>query len=164
MLEALKSCNLSGPRNRHMGMSSAFLSFSNGSLRRRARTSVGRTRSSCTTPAVLRLLKLSDPVTFTLYSLSTAAASHKRAQGCDQGAVVTPFDQIPDHIRRHGSTIRPERGQTIECITPELAFVPFTIMNDVAGLDVMAAWSCIRLDRLESGYRRVHLVMTRQSI
>ena len=47
--------------------------------------------------------------------------------------------------------------QNIECVIPKLAFVTFIVMNDVAGPDVIAAWACIKLDRLKSGYRLVHL-------
>ncbi|KAF3003101.1 hypothetical protein E8E13_008100 [Curvularia kusanoi] len=53
--------------------------------------------------------------------------------------------------------------QNVECVIPKLAFVTFVIMNEVVGPDVMAAWACIRLDRLKSGYRLVHL-MDKQGI
>lgn len=54
-------------------------------------------------------------------------------------------------------------GETIEFVNvegvvPELAFLSFVVMNDVVGPDVMAAWSCIRLDRLRAGYRFVRLL------
>lgn len=48
--------------------------------------------------------------------------------------------------------------QNVECVIPELAFVTFIVMNDVVGPDVLAAWACIRLDRLRSGYRLVRLM------
>lgn len=49
--------------------------------------------------------------------------------------------------------------QNVQCIIPRLAFVTFTIMSEAAvGPDVVAAWACIRLDRLKSGYRLVHLL------
>ncbi|XP_014550927.1 hypothetical protein COCVIDRAFT_114215 [Bipolaris victoriae FI3] len=48
--------------------------------------------------------------------------------------------------------------ENVECVIPELAFVTFIIMNDVVGPDVLAAWACIRLDRLRSGYRLVRLM------
>lgn len=47
--------------------------------------------------------------------------------------------------------------QNVECVIPKLAFVTFIVMNDVVGPDVMAAWACIRFDRLKSGYRLVYL-------
>jgi phosphatidylinositol phospholipase C delta len=47
--------------------------------------------------------------------------------------------------------------QNVQCVILKLAFVTFIIMNNVVGPDVMAAWACIRLDRLKSGYRLVHL-------
>lgn len=34
----------------------------------------------------------------------------------------------------------------------------FKIQNDKIGKDDLAAWACIRLDRLRSGYRFVHLL------
>lgn len=49
--------------------------------------------------------------------------------------------------------------QNVQCIIPRLTFVTFMIMSEAAvGPDVVAAWACIRLDRLKSGYRLVHLV------
>ncbi|CAJ0547090.1 Ff.00g017170.m01.CDS01 [Fusarium sp. VM40] len=49
-------------------------------------------------------------------------------------------------------------GETIEFlnikgVVPELTFLSFRVMADVPGPDVMAAWSCVRLDRLRLGYR-----------
>lgn len=38
-------------------------------------------------------------------------------------------------------------------VTPELAFVRFLIKDDEFGHDPLAAWACIRLDRLRNGYR-----------
>ena len=34
----------------------------------------------------------------------------------------------------------------------------FKIQDDEIGADALAAWACIRLDRLKSGYRFVHLL------
>lgn len=34
----------------------------------------------------------------------------------------------------------------------------FKIQDDEIGKDDLAAWACIRLDRLRSGYRFVHLL------
>lgn len=45
----------------------------------------------------------------------------------------------------------------IEGVVPELTFVSFVVMSDIVGPDVMAAWSCVRLDRLRLGYRFVRL-------
>lgn len=41
-------------------------------------------------------------------------------------------------------------------IVEELSFVRFKIKDDELGRDSMAAWNCIRLDRLQSGYRLLH--------
>ena len=37
-------------------------------------------------------------------------------------------------------------------------FARFKIQNDEIGKDDLAAWACIRIDRLRSGYRFVHLL------
>ncbi|OTB10076.1 hypothetical protein K445DRAFT_323382 [Daldinia sp. EC12] len=42
-------------------------------------------------------------------------------------------------------------------VVPELSFVRFLVKDDEIGRDDLAAWACIRLDRLRSGYRFVHL-------
>ncbi|KZL64121.1 1-phosphatidylinositol-bisphosphate phosphodiesterase [Colletotrichum tofieldiae] len=46
----------------------------------------------------------------------------------------------------------------IEGVVPELAFLSLVVMNDIVGPDAMAAWACIRLDRLRLGYRFVRLL------
>ncbi|KAI1341138.1 PLC-like phosphodiesterase [Xylariaceae sp. FL0016] len=43
-------------------------------------------------------------------------------------------------------------------VVPELAFVRFLVKDDEIGKDDLAAWACVRLDRLRSGYRFVHLL------
>lgn len=43
-------------------------------------------------------------------------------------------------------------------VVPELAFVRFLVKDDEIGRDDLAAWACVRLDRLRSGYRFVHLL------
>ncbi|KAG9197880.1 hypothetical protein G6514_000772 [Epicoccum nigrum] len=48
--------------------------------------------------------------------------------------------------------------RNVQCVIPRLAFVTFVIMSEATvGPDVVAAWACIRLDRLKCGYRLVHL-------
>ncbi|KXJ88404.1 PLC-like phosphodiesterase [Microdochium bolleyi] len=61
-------------------------------------------------------------------------------------------------------TIHPDfKGEVLSVATkvkhvvPELAFVRFLIKDDEIGRDDLAAWACVRLDRLKSGYRWVHL-------
>src|SRR5262249_11204465 len=50
------------------------------------------------------------------------------------------------------------RFDNIPALTPALSFVRFKVMQDERfARDDMAAWACIRLDRLGSGYRFVHL-------
>ena len=43
-------------------------------------------------------------------------------------------------------------------LVEELTFVRFTVRDDEIGKDDLAAWACIRLDRLGEGYRFVHLL------
>jgi len=42
-------------------------------------------------------------------------------------------------------------------VVEELSFVRFKIQDDCLGKDDLAAWACIRLDRLKDGFRFVHL-------
>jgi len=48
--------------------------------------------------------------------------------------------------------------QGIEDIVEELSFLRFKIHDDEIGPDRMAAWACIRLDRLQQGYRIINLL------
>ncbi|KAI4858698.1 PLC-like phosphodiesterase [Hypoxylon rubiginosum] len=43
-------------------------------------------------------------------------------------------------------------------VVPELTFVRFLVKDDEIGRDDLAAWACVRLDRLRSGHRFVHLL------
>lgn len=53
-----------------------------------------------------------------------------------------------------GETLAFER---VPGVVPELTFVRFLVKDDEIGRDDLAAWAAIRLDRLRSGYRFVHL-------
>jgi phosphatidylinositol phospholipase C delta len=46
----------------------------------------------------------------------------------------------------------------IPCLVEELTFVRFTVRDDEIGKDDLAAWACVRLDRLGEGYRFIHLI------
>ncbi|KAM4057078.1 phosphatidylinositol-specific phospholipase c, X domain-containing protein [Hirsutella rhossiliensis] len=46
----------------------------------------------------------------------------------------------------------------IDGLVEELTFVRFTIRDDEIGRDDLAAWACVRLDRLGQGYRFIHLL------
>lgn len=46
----------------------------------------------------------------------------------------------------------------ISGLIEELTFIRFTIRDDEIGRDDLAAWACVRLDRLGEGYRFVHLL------
>ncbi|TQS31923.1 hypothetical protein Golomagni_07784 [Golovinomyces magnicellulatus] len=45
----------------------------------------------------------------------------------------------------------------LEGLVDELSFARFTIRDNEIGRDDLAAWACVRLDRLGNGYRFVHL-------
>ena len=45
-------------------------------------------------------------------------------------------------------------------INEALSFVRFTVRDDELGKDDMSAWACVRLDRIQQGYRFVHLFDT----
>jgi len=45
----------------------------------------------------------------------------------------------------------------IQAVTQELSFVRFKVKDDEPLRDDLAAWACFRLDRLQSGYRFIHL-------
>ncbi|KAI1458170.1 PLC-like phosphodiesterase [Annulohypoxylon moriforme] len=51
-----------------------------------------------------------------------------------------------------------EVAKGVSGVVQELAFVRFLVKDDEIGRDDLAAWACIRLDRLKSGYRFVHLL------
>lgn len=89
----------------------------------------------------------------------------------DPLAAMVGEDATPLDVRQvgySGTTIKstgtsPDFGGDIieflnvEGVVPELTFLSFVVMNDVVGPDVVAAWACIRLDRLRAGYRFVRL-------
>lgn len=45
-------------------------------------------------------------------------------------------------------------------LVEELTFVRFTVRDDEFGRDDLAAWACVRLDRLAEGYRLIPLIDT----
>ncbi|KAI1777227.1 PLC-like phosphodiesterase [Hypoxylon cercidicola] len=49
-------------------------------------------------------------------------------------------------------------AKSVSSVVPELTFVRFLVKDDEIGRDDLAAWACVRLDRLRSGYRFVHLL------
>lgn len=46
----------------------------------------------------------------------------------------------------------------VSAVTPELSFLAIRVMNEERIRDSLLGWSCIRLDRLRTGYRLVRLV------
>ncbi|KAI1769288.1 PLC-like phosphodiesterase [Hypoxylon sp. FL1150] len=51
-----------------------------------------------------------------------------------------------------------EVAKAVPRVVPELSFVRFLVKDDEIGRDALAAWACIRLDRLRTGHRFVHLL------
>lgn len=49
----------------------------------------------------------------------------------------------------------------VQGVVPELAFVRFLVRDDEFARDDLAAWACVRVDRLREGYRFVHLLDAR---
>ncbi|KAK0621270.1 PLC-like phosphodiesterase [Bombardia bombarda] len=68
-------------------------------------------------------------------------AKTKSLKGCD-----------PDYKRQKLSFAG------IPGVVPELSFVRFLVRDDELGRDTLAAWACVRVDRLRQGYRFVHLL------
>ncbi|GKU11338.1 unnamed protein product [Fusarium langsethiae] len=90
----------------------------------------------------------------------------------DAFLAMTDEDQSPEKTKQvgYGGRTSKSKGtspsfneETIEFlnvdgVVPELSFLSFRVMNDVPGPDVMAAWACVRLDRLRLGYRFLRLM------
>lgn len=70
--------------------------------------------------------------------------------------------EFKDKIK-HGKGIHPKfknqslKFENLPNIVPELGFVRFKVMHEKFGSDPLAAWACIRLDRLQRGFRFIHL-------
>jgi phosphatidylinositol phospholipase C delta len=85
---------------------------------------------------------------------------------------MTDEDQSPEKTKQVGYSGQTSKSkgtspsfneETIEFlnvhgVVPELSFLSFRVMNDVPGPDIMAAWACVRLDRLRFGYRFLGLL------
>lgn len=50
------------------------------------------------------------------------------------------------------------KTQISQHLEANLSFYRIKIQDNEIGRDNLAAWACIRLDRLKSGYRFVHLI------
>jgi len=53
---------------------------------------------------------------------------------------------------------QPLAFKAVPGVVEELTFVRFIVRDDEVGRDELAAWACVRLDRLGLGYRFVHLL------
>ncbi|KAK3401223.1 putative phospholipase C [Sordaria brevicollis] len=63
----------------------------------------------------------------------------------------------PDWKAKYGVPVE-LKFESIPGVVPELSFVRFLVLDDEIGRDSLAAWACVRLDRLREGYRFVHLL------
>lgn len=61
-------------------------------------------------------------------------------------------------------TVDPDYGgeilkfSAIDGVVEELSFLRFTVRDEELGSDDLAAWACVRLDRLRTGYRLIRLL------
>lgn len=91
---------------------------------------------------------------------------------CDSHALGRPpsNDDGHDSEIRHKARTKTHKGTDIDLeqqqilfhdvdgLIQELTFVRFTVRDDELGIDDLAAWACVRLDRLGQGYRFIHLL------
>ncbi|OTB01867.1 hypothetical protein M426DRAFT_323099 [Hypoxylon sp. CI-4A] len=89
----------------------------------------------------------------TALSTKSTASSAKAKEGEYKARTKTQRGIHPDF---QSETLAVAKG--IVGVVPELAFVRFLVKDDEIGRDDLAAWACVRLDRLRSGYRFVHLM------
>ncbi|KAI0420869.1 PLC-like phosphodiesterase [Xylaria grammica] len=88
-------------------------------------------------------------------------AKHEDARAKEGEYKAHTHTQKGQHPDFKGETLAFER---VEGVVPELAFVRFLVKDDEIGRDDLAAWACIRLDRLRSGYRFVHLFTAKGAV
>ncbi|KAI0836417.1 PLC-like phosphodiesterase [Hypoxylon sp. FL0890] len=87
------------------------------------------------------------------HSNLTGKASTRAKEGEYKARTKTQRGVNPDF---NSETLAVAEG--IPGVVSELSFVRFLIKDDEIGRDDLAAWACVRLDRLRSGYRFVHLL------
>ncbi|XXG95783.1 hypothetical protein Hte_002054 [Hypoxylon texense] len=83
----------------------------------------------------------------------SSAAATRAKEGEYKARTKTQKGVHPDF---KSETLAVAKG--VPSVVPELAFVRFLVKDDEIGRDDLAAWACVRLDRLRSGYRFVHLL------
>ncbi|TGJ79468.1 hypothetical protein E0Z10_g9288 [Xylaria hypoxylon] len=88
-------------------------------------------------------------------------ANHEEARAKEGEYKARTRTQKGLHPDFKGETLAFER---VPGVVPELAFVRFLVKDDEIGRDDLAAWACIRLDRLRSGYRFVHLFTAKHAV
>ncbi|KAI1371099.1 PLC-like phosphodiesterase [Hypoxylon crocopeplum] len=85
---------------------------------------------------------------------TTTSTSNTRAkEGEYKARTKTQRGVHPDF---KSETLAVARG--VPGVVAPLAFVRFLVKDDEIGRDDLAAWACVRLDRLRSGFRFVHLL------
>ncbi|KAI1208227.1 PLC-like phosphodiesterase [Annulohypoxylon truncatum] len=94
-----------------------------------------------------------DHISLTHSNANTSKASTRAKEGEYKARTKTQRGVHPDF---KSETLEVAKG--VSGVVPELAFVRFLVKDDEIGRDDLAAWACIRLDRLKSGYRFVHLL------
>ncbi|KAL7622440.1 hypothetical protein AAE478_007945 [Parahypoxylon ruwenzoriense] len=94
------------------------------------------------------------PTTTTASAPTTGSKSDTRAkEGEYKARTKTQRGIHPDF---GGETLAIAKGAP--GVVPELAFARFLVKDNEIGRDDLAAWACVRLDRLRTGYRFVHLL------
>ncbi|KAK2608794.1 hypothetical protein QQS21_002651 [Conoideocrella luteorostrata] len=91
--------------------------------------------------------------------------------GCNSHALGRPSssDSHESEIR-HKARTKTHKGTDVDLgqqqisfhdvdgLLEELTFVRFMVRDDELGIDDLAAWACVRLDRLGQGFRFIHLL------
>ncbi|KAI0505187.1 PLC-like phosphodiesterase [Xylaria bambusicola] len=99
--------------------------------------------------------------------LHTAPPHHLLGQKHEDGHAKEGEYKARTHTQKglnpdfKGETLAFER---VAGVVPELTFVRFLVKDDEIGRDDLAAWAAIRLDRLRSGYRFVHLLTAKGAV
>lgn len=71
---------------------------------------------------------------------------------------MPPQQRFQYHLRLLSSKVSSSAASIVQqLITSFFPSCRFKVMDDEFGRDDLAAWACFRLDRLQSGYRLIHL-------
>ncbi|KAI0448360.1 PLC-like phosphodiesterase [Xylaria acuta] len=91
----------------------------------------------------------------------TSSATHEDSRAKEGEYKAHTRTQKGVHPDFKGEVLAFER---VGGVVPELTFVRFLVKDDEIGRDDLAAWACIRLDRLRSGYRFVRLLTAKRAV